>query len=87
LKLLRVGPERIDPERLDFRGPLTAEVRRLRVADTAGTEDEARPALVVPCVDDRLRASVIGWPDDVAVEPNVIGVTLSGVRSSTSSSA
>src|SRR5262249_14870027 len=72
LKLLCVRPECVDPKCLYVLGPLAPEVGRLWVADAARAEDEACAALVVASVDDRLRASVVGRPDELSVEPNVV---------------
>jgi hypothetical protein len=57
---------------LHILGPLTAEVGRLSVADAAGAEDEACVTLVVADVDDGLRTSVVGWPDELAIEAHVV---------------
>ena len=72
LQLLCVRPQCVDPECLHILGPRMPEVGRLSVADAAGAEDQARAPLVVSGVDDGLRASVVGRPDERAVEPDVV---------------
>ena len=88
LELLRVRPERIDPERLQLVGPGRREVGRLRIADTARAEDEPYLALLVARMDDGARPAVVGRPDELAVEPDVVRTRRTpGSRSSTRRSA
>jgi hypothetical protein len=72
LELLRVRPERVDSEGPQVFGPLAVDVLRLGIADAARAEDEAHAGFVVACVDDGLRAPVVGRPDDPPVEPDVV---------------
>jgi hypothetical protein len=71
--LLGVRPERVDSKRLDVVGPFLPEVGRLRVADAAGAEDNPDVTFMIACVDDRSGPIVVGRPDRLTVEANVVG--------------